>query len=153
MEGSRVHPAAEENPGFLLWRVSSQWSRSTSAALKPLGLTHPQFVVLATIDWLTGKEVSQEEIGNHVVLDPKATSHLVRSLQVKRLIEITDDRSKFPVLTTAGMEILAKALPIVECSDAAFFASIDLQDSKMVTTFQILANANLSHNGGESCSD
>ena len=148
MSEINIHPASEENPGFLLWQVSTLWSRSTTAALKPFGLTHPQFVILATIDWLTGKGASPEEIGRHIVLDPKPTSHLLRSLQVKRLIELShniDERSKY-LLTTAGAEMLAKALPVVESADAAFFASLDLEKSKMVTTLQLLASANLSKN-------
>ena len=148
-----VHPAGEENPGFLLWQVSTLWSSSTAAVLKPFGLTHPQFVILATIDWLKNQEASQEAIGRHIVLDPKPTSHLLRSLQVKGLIEpshITDKKSKYPLLTTAGAEMLAKVLPVVESADAAFFASIDLKNSKMVTTLQILARANLSKKDGES---
>ncbi|HUD01001.1 MAG TPA: MarR family winged helix-turn-helix transcriptional regulator [Rhabdochlamydiaceae bacterium] len=143
MKEISVHPAAEENLGFLLWQVSTLWSSSTAAALKPLGLTHPQFVILATIDWLKG--AGQEEIGRHVVIDPKPTSHLLRSLQVKGLIELSDmndDKSKY-LLTTAGAEMLAKALPIVEKADAAFFASLD-KNSKIVATLQILARANLS---------
>jgi len=141
-----IHPAAEESPGFLLWQVSTLWSRSTTAALKSLGLSHPQFVILATIDWLTGKEASQEEIGRQVVLDPKTTSHLLRSLQVKGLImtsHTSDERSNYPQLTPAGVEVLAKALPLVQSADAAFFASVDLKNAKMVNTLQILARANL----------
>ncbi|MES2273526.1 MAG: MarR family transcriptional regulator [Chlamydiota bacterium] len=155
MNKSSVHPIAEESPGFLLWQVSTLWSKSTTVALKPLGLTHPQFVILAIIDWLTGKGVSQEEISKQSVLDPKTTSHLLRSLQVKGLIEpshITNKKSSFPQLTTAGTKMLAKALPVVETSDAAFFTSIDQKNSKIVATMQILARANISKSDGEPCS-
>lgn len=148
------HPASEENLGFLLWRVSTLWSRSTAAALEQFGLTHAHFVILATIDWLTGKGASQEQIGRHIVLDPKPTAHLLRSLQVKGLIElshITDKKNKFPLLTNAGKEMLAKILPVIESADEAFFASIDLTNSKMVATLQILARTNCSKNTGESC--
>ncbi len=78
------------------------------------------------------------------MLDPKTTSHLLRSLQVKGLTEasdITDERSPCPLLTAAGREMLAKALPVVQSADAAFFASINLKNSKMVTTLQMLARA------------
>ena len=95
-----AHPASEENLGFLLWRVSTLWSSSTAAALKEFGLTHPHFIILATIDWLTGKGASQEQIGRHIVLDPKLTAHLLRSLQVKGLIELshnTDEENRFPL--------------------------------------------------------
>ncbi len=141
MKEISVHPAAEENPGFLLWQVSTLWSRSTAAALKPLGLTHPQFVILATMDWLKG--ATQEEIGRRIVLDPKTLSHLLRSLEVKGLIE---SKTNNPLLTSAGTDLLAKALPVVESADAAFFASIDLKNSKMVASLQILSGANLEKN-------
>jgi len=133
MKEISVHPASEENPGFLLWQVSTLWSRSTTDALKPFGLNHPQFVILATIDWCKG--ATQEEIERRIVLDPKPTSHLLRSLQIKGLIE---EGSTYR-LTIAGSEMLAKVFPVVESSDAAFFASIDLKNSKMVSTLQILA--------------
>ncbi len=150
-----VHPASEENPGFLLWQVSTLWSKSTTAALKPIGLTHPQFVILATIDWLKDKGASQEEIGRQVVLDPKVTSHLLRSLEIKGLIEplrSIGKKSKNPVLTTAGMEMLSKALPVVKSADEDFFASIGLKQSKIVNTLQILARANFLKSDGEPCS-
>jgi len=147
-----IHPAGEENPGFLLWQVSTLWSSYTTAVLKPFGLSHPQFVILATIDWMKSQEASEEMIARHIILDPKPTSHLLRSLHVKGLIEpshITNKKSKY-LLTTAGAEMLAKVLPVVESSDAAFFASIDLKNAKMVATLQILARANLSKNNAES---
>jgi MarR family transcriptional regulator, organic hydroperoxide resistance regulator len=152
MSNINIHPAAEKNPGFLLWRVSTLWSTSTAAVLKPFGLSHPQFVILATIDWLKSQEASQETIARHIILDPKPTSHLLRSLQVKGLIEpvhITDKKNKY-LLTSAGAEMLAKLLPVIESADAAFFSSIDLENSKLDTTLQILARDNLSKKNAES---
>lgn len=139
-----VHSSAEESPGFLLWRVSTFWRRAIEDVLKPLGLTHPQFVILATTGWLTrtGKRASQAEIGRQAALDPNTTSQILRSLQAKGLIDrayITDERSKYPTLTTAGAKSLAKAMLAVESADAAFFASINLKSSKMLQTLQILA--------------
>jgi MarR family transcriptional regulator, organic hydroperoxide resistance regulator len=140
-----IHPASEENLGFLLWQVSTLWSSSTAAALKPLGLTHPQFVLLATIDWLKGKGATQEQIGKRAILDPKPTAHLLRSLEVKRLIELSDGGSEY-LLTTAGATLLAKTIPIIESADAAFFASIDPKNSKIVATLQVLARTHLLKN-------
>lgn len=147
-----VHPAAEENPGFLLWQVSTLWSGSTTAALKPFGLTHPQFIIMANIERLNG--ASQEEIGRRVVMDSKVLSHLLRSLQIKGLIieSSTDERSKIPRLTTVGAEILAKVLPVVISADAAFFASINLKNSNMILSLQTLARTHLSEQVKESCS-
>jgi hypothetical protein len=52
------------NPGFLLWRATLRWQREVAAALRPLGLTHPQFVVLASTWWLGrhGRPPSQREL-------------------------------------------------------------------------------------------
>jgi hypothetical protein len=44
-----------DNPGFLLWRVSLRWQRLMTATLRPFGLTHVQFVLLASLWWLTEK--------------------------------------------------------------------------------------------------
>lgn len=139
-----VHSSAEESPGFLLWRVSTLWRRAIENVLKPLGLTHPQFVILANTGWLTrtGKRATQAEIGRQAALDPNTTSQILRSLEAKGLIErphVTDEKSKYPTLTKAGAESLAQALPAVEKADTAFFSSIDLKGSEMLKTLQILA--------------
>ena len=41
-----------DSPGFLLWHVTLRWQRDIATALAPLGLTHVQFVLLATTWWL-----------------------------------------------------------------------------------------------------
>jgi DNA-binding MarR family transcriptional regulator len=139
-----VYAKPEESPGFLLWCVSMQWRRSIEDVLKPIGLTHPQFVVLATIGWLTrkGAIVSQAEIGRMVELDPNTISQIVRGLEVKNLIERTrsiDERGKNPTLTTKGSEILAQALPAVEQADAAFFDPLHVEEScELLKIFQKL---------------
>jgi DNA-binding MarR family transcriptional regulator len=139
-----IYSSPEKSPGFLLWQVSTLWRRAIEDVLKQLGLTHPQFVVLATTGWLTrmGNKVSQAEIGRQAALDPNTTSQILRSLQAKGWIErsyIISGRSKYPILTASGAELLSEALPAVERADAAFFASIDLEESKILKTLQILA--------------
>jgi DNA-binding MarR family transcriptional regulator len=119
-------PAATESPGFLLWRVATAWRRRLEAVLRPLELTHPQFVVLASIGWLTrdGALPSQRALGQHVDLDPNTLSSLLVTLEKRGLVarkRILDERSKQPTLTKAGAHLLAIALPKVEEADAAFF--------------------------------
>jgi hypothetical protein len=46
---SPLQPGA--SPGFLLWRVGLAWQRLMTATLKPLDLTHVQFVLLASSWW------------------------------------------------------------------------------------------------------
>lgn len=137
---------AEESPGFLFWRVSTSWRRSIETALKPLGLTHPQFVVLATIGYLTrgNRSVTQREIGGHAGLDANTTSQILKGLSVKGLVErrAIDDRSKSSLLTKSGKGMLAKALPLVEGADSLFFRVIDLHSESLMTALRKLAGEN-----------
>jgi DNA-binding MarR family transcriptional regulator len=134
----------EDSPGFLLWRVSTLWRREMESVLKPLNLTHPQFVILATIGYLTqgDKRASQIQIARHASLDPNTTSQVLRSLQAKMLIKrslLEDERSKFPLLTAQGAELLAQALPVVQTKDAQFFQTVNLEKELAFTALQKLA--------------
>jgi DNA-binding MarR family transcriptional regulator len=122
-----MHNTPEESPGYLLWRVSIAWRSRIENVLKPLNLTHPQFVVLAALAWLTrkGTFVSQVDISRISGLDPNTTSQVLRSLEAKKYItrmRSVDERSKNPMLTDHGSEVLSKALPAVEQADTEFFA-------------------------------
>jgi hypothetical protein len=44
---------AEDSSGFLLWQVTNLWQREIKKALEPYGITHSQFVLMASIHWLT----------------------------------------------------------------------------------------------------
>jgi DNA-binding MarR family transcriptional regulator len=77
-------------------------------------------------------------------LDPNTTSQILRGLQAKGLIErslTTKERSKHPTLTSTGVEVLARAMHVVENADAVFFAAIDVKKSKILKTLQILARS------------
>lgn len=139
-----AHSSAEESPGFLLWRVSTLWRRAIEEVLKPLDLTHPQFVILATTGYLTrsGARVSQAEIGRYAALDPNTTSQILRSLEGKGLIERShrpDERTKCPLLTTQGVKSLKKALPAVEQADALFFSQVRLKETTLLTALKELS--------------
>lgn len=137
------HSGPETSPGFLLWRVSTRWRRAIEEVLKSVDLTHPQFVVLATIGWLTreGDNVTQVEIGRQACLDPNTTSQILRGLEDKKLIKrkrSEDDRSKHATLTAQGARRLEKALPLVEKADAEFFSPIKVQ-AGLLSALQKLA--------------
>lgn len=134
----------EKSPGFLLWHVSTSWRSDIEAVLKLLDLTHPQFVVLATLGWLTknGERVSQAAIGKMAGLDPNTASQIIRGLEIKRLIKrvaSVDTRVKNPLLTSKGSQTLVKALPAVEKADAQFFEQLTAQETEvMIKIFQKL---------------
>lgn len=119
----------EESPGFLLWHLSTKWRSAIEEVLKKHLLTHPQFVVLATLGWLTkdGSIVSQIDIGRAAGLDANTVSQILRSLESKKLLQrirSLDERSKNPVLTAEGLQKIALALPAVEQADSDFFSRL-----------------------------
>jgi len=138
-----MHEGPEQSPGFLLWHVSTSWRSVIEKTLKAHNLTHPQFVVLATLAWLTqkGNRVTQVKVGRTAGLDPNTTSQILRGLEAKKYIERTrpDDRSKNPALTALGSEVLKGALPAVEKADADFFILLQSQElTTLVSLFQSL---------------
>lgn len=139
-----IHEGPKQSPGFLLWHISTSWRSTIESVLKTFGLTHPQFVVLATTGWLTsnGELATQATIGKLAGLDPNTTSQILKGLEQKKLIErtqSTDARAKYPKLTPKGQAILKSALPAVEQQDADFFSILSKNELKqLVQLFQKL---------------
>lgn len=118
----------EESLGFLLWQVTNLWQREIKKALEQYGLTHSQFVLMASIHWLTlhKQEVTQVVLSNHTKIDPMTTSTVLRTLQQKGLVQrqehSTDTRAKTVGLTEEGKRIVKKAVVTVEKFDNEFFS-------------------------------
>jgi MarR family transcriptional regulator, organic hydroperoxide resistance regulator len=135
----------EDSPGYLLWHVSLAWRSLIEETLKPLNLTHPQFVVLATTGWLTrnGEHINQINISQASGLDPNTTSQVLRGLELKNFIKRTrslNERSKNPELTDLGSKVLSKALPAVEKTDSHFFESLTAKEMEwLLKLFQKLS--------------
>ena len=59
------------------------------AALRPLGLTHVQFVLLASTWWLTDvahETVTQRRVAEHAGTDATMTSQVLRALEARGLV-------------------------------------------------------------------
>lgn len=126
-----------ESPGLLLWRATLSWQRRITAALKPLGLTHVQFVLLASAWWLTriaGETPSQRRIAEHANTDPMMTSQVLRALAGKGLLQRVrdpdDTRAMIVEVTSTGAELAVRAIRVVESADHDFFGAVD--DSQML---------------------
>ncbi|MBI3519389.1 MAG: MarR family transcriptional regulator [Bacteroidetes bacterium] len=121
---------AEDSSGFLLWQVTNLWQREIKKALEKFDLTHSQFVLLASIHWLSLKnqEVTQVVLSSHTKIDPMTTSTVLRTLQTKGLLKrqehSTDTRAKSVALTDEGKKIIKQAVVAVEKFDDAFFSSL-----------------------------
>jgi DNA-binding MarR family transcriptional regulator len=124
-----LHPT--ESPGLLLWRTTLRWQRLMVAALKPLGLTHVQFVLLASTWWLTtvaGEQPHQRRIADLAGTDPMMTSQVLRTLEGKGLVARTpdpgDSRARRITVTPEGAALARDAVRVVEAADADFFRPV-----------------------------
>lgn len=118
----------DESPGFLLWRATLRWQRAMLGALRPLRLTHVQFVLLASVWWLTrvaGEKPSQRRLAEHAATDPMMTSQVLRVLEGRGLLtraaDPYDSRALRLAVTERGARLAAEAILVVEAADADFF--------------------------------
>lgn len=124
------HADAWESPGFLLWHATLRWQRAVAASLEPFGITHVQFVVLATVWWLSSTQAPprQRDIADHAGTDPMMTSQVVRTLMSKGLLTRTQDETDARAYrvepTPDGLALVVPALKSVEDADDAFFAQL-----------------------------
>lgn len=123
--------APGESPGLHLWRATLSWQRCVTSALKPLGLTHVQFVLVASTWWLNrvaGERPSQRRIAEHANTDPMMTSQVVRTLAARGLLQRTadpdDSRARLVDVTAEGAELAVRAIRLVEGTDRSFFAAV-----------------------------
>jgi MarR family transcriptional regulator, organic hydroperoxide resistance regulator len=134
----------EESSGFLLWQVTNLWQREIKKALEDYGLTHSQYVLLASIHWLTihKQEVTQIVLSTHTKIDPMTTSTVLRTLQQKGLIQrqehLTDTRAKTVGLTKEGKSMTKKAIVTVEKFDADFFSVLGTKTTEFNDNLLIL---------------
>jgi DNA-binding MarR family transcriptional regulator len=119
-----------DSPGFLLWHLTLRWQRDVSAVLRPLALTHVQFVLLATLWWLNtrGEQPSQVELATVSGVDVKMASQVIRALEHKGLIRretsATDSRVRQLTVTEAGATLAPRAIDTVEAVDRALLAEL-----------------------------
>ncbi len=129
----------EESPGFLLWHVTLRWQRDVAAVLAPLGLTHVQFVLLASTWWFNSndQQPSQAALAAHAGVDVKMTSQVIRTLESKGLIsrEVNpgDTRARRLVVTTAGSAVAPRAVEAVEGVDAALLQRLPKTQAQAFT--------------------
>jgi DNA-binding MarR family transcriptional regulator len=121
--------SADDSIGLLLWQVTNRWQAAQRAALKPHGLTHVQFVLLATLSELAADgAVSQRVLAERAATDPMMTSQVVRALEaqgwVTRQLHPTDGRAWAVKATRSGTALAKKANSAVQRCDDEFFAAL-----------------------------
>jgi DNA-binding MarR family transcriptional regulator len=136
-----------DSPGFLLWRASLRWQRLMAGSLRPFGLTHVQFVLLASLWWLTkqaGERPSQRRLAEFATTDPMMTSQVLRALERKGLVvrstHPTDSRARQLGVSRDGEELARQAVKAVEAADGEFFGATEDRGA-MLDLLRTLANS------------
>jgi DNA-binding MarR family transcriptional regulator len=110
---------AHGNPGYLIWRLSMRWRAAVDRAVAPLGLTHAQYSMLASLYGLSrgGRLPSQRELADFTGLDPIYVSKLARALErngfVTRATHTADPRAVQLALTDRGTGVVRDAIRVV----------------------------------------
>lgn len=119
-----------ETVGALLWRVTNRWRAAVDRALAPLGLTHAQYSLMATLYGMgrAGIRPSQRELGERAGFEPMYVSKVARQLEQAGLLararHPNDPRAFGLALTERGTEVIQRAIPIVRGLQAELTAPI-----------------------------
>lgn len=125
------------SPGYWLHQAALAWKAELDKDLKSLGLTHTQFILLATIGWLErtgGTPPGQQAVADGAGTDRQMTSRVVRTLDergwITRLSHESNARALRLTLTPEGRELARAAIEIAQKVDARFFGADhhDLRD-------------------------
>ena len=147
-------------PGFLVWRLSLKWRSAVDRAVAPLGLTHAQYSVLASLFGMVRakRRPSQRELADYTGMEPIYVSKLVRALERAGLVERAehpaDTRAIQLTLTPAGRDIATRAVAVVRELQDQLTTAIGGRNSKrtraLMDTLQTLLDTPLREGSGES---
>ena len=107
-------------PGFLVWRLSMKWRVAVDRAVAPLGLTHAQYSLVASLYGLhrSGQRPSQRQLADHTGLEALYVSKLARALETAGMIERMRDPADPRVirlsLTDHGRAVTRRAIRVVQ---------------------------------------
>ena len=137
---------AANSPGLLLWRVTNAWQAAQRAALHTFDLTHVQFVLLASLTWLTTEcPVTQRALADHAHTDPMMTSQVLRALEAKGLIRRAphpaDGRARALTVTSEGAALANAANTAAEGVDRTFFRPLANERQHFTDLLQRLAHS------------
>jgi DNA-binding MarR family transcriptional regulator len=107
-------------PGFLVWRLANRWRVAVDRALAPLGLTHAQYTLVASLHGMrrAGERPSQRRLADHLGMEALYVSKLARALEAAGLVERArdprDPRAVQLSLTEEGQAVTRQAIAVVQ---------------------------------------
>lgn len=116
--------------GLQFWSVYSKWQLRVISCLKPLNITHTQFVVLTAILWLEHQHqiVTQASVVAITGIDKMTLSKSLKNLVFQGVVvkgkNESDSRSLILRLSNDGELLTKKALFLIEKLDEEFFGII-----------------------------
>jgi DNA-binding MarR family transcriptional regulator len=133
----------EANTGFLFWQLSHIWQYEQEKTLKKMfKITQLQYVILASAYWLTshGMEVTQTFLSQHTKIEKMTLSKNLQILQERSYLHrktySSDLRANTVFLTEQGLDLLERAVKVIEEIDCKFFSplgkSIDSFNVKLI---------------------
>jgi DNA-binding MarR family transcriptional regulator len=118
-------------------------------ALDPHELTHVQFVLLASLWWLSERDhqpPTQAQLAAQAGTDQMMTSQVLRKLESRGLLERAPDprdtRARRLRLTATGRTHVARALADVEAADEQYFATLGRRRAGFVRALAALNATN-----------
>ncbi|QNP74336.1 winged helix DNA-binding protein [Streptomyces roseirectus] len=128
--------------GQLVWRLANKWRVAVDRALAPLGLTHAQYVVLASLHGMRreGRTPSQRQLADRTGLEALYVSKLARALESAGLLarekDPRDPRAMRLTLTEEGAAVTGRAITLVQSLLDRLLDPLGGQDSERARVFK-----------------
>ncbi|MEO6956972.1 MAG: MarR family winged helix-turn-helix transcriptional regulator [Antricoccus sp.] len=125
------------SPGFWLHHAALTWRRELDSRLVEIGLTHTQFNLLASANWLSrnGEQPTQQQTADLAGADRMMASKVLATLERHDLLERSphpaDPRAKRLRVTAAGATLVRRAVGIVADIDEEIFGPPSAQRDQL----------------------
>jgi len=125
----------DASTGLIFIRAYNKWHTIIKNELRGVGITHPQFVVMTVINFLSQFDdfVTQTSVAKMADMDVMSVSQIIRGLEGKgyliRTAHPKDTRANAVQLLDKGQEAIKRALPIVENIDVDFFGVLSKDEN------------------------
>lgn len=139
-------PDPEASLGLQFWNVYARWHGRIMARLRPLDISHTQFVILAALLWChgEGETPSQARVASLTSLDKMTLSKALKALVARELVIKSRDRvdtRRFVLnLSARGKALTMQALHQVEAVDEHFFGVLGAEKQALLLSLLLDCN-------------